>query len=103
MRIVSNNLIPARGFSAINLFGVLFVRRDIVISDTLIRHEKIHSRQMQELGYIFFYLIYIFEWILRLLQSGNAYRNISFEREAYLNQADVEYLKNRRPFAQWRH
>jgi hypothetical protein len=38
---------------------------------------------------------YIVEWLIRLLKKGNAYRNISFEREAYANQGDFSYLKGR--------
>ena len=33
---------------------------------------------------------------------GNAYRNISFEREAYANQRNLNYLKER-PLYAWRH
>jgi hypothetical protein len=32
---------------------------------------------------------------------GNAYRNISFEREAYANQRNLDYLNSRRPYS-WR-
>ena len=39
---------------------------------------------------------------MRLLRRGNAYRAISFEREAYDNQRDASYLSHRRHFA-WRH
>ena len=42
------------------------------------------------------------EWLVRLLRRGNAYRAISFEREAYDNQRDANYLSHRRHFA-WRH
>ena len=31
--------------------------------------------------------------------EGNAYRNISFEREAYSNEKDLSYLDNRKWFA----
>lgn len=33
MKIVKNKIIPPRGFSYVNLFGVLFTRRDKKISD----------------------------------------------------------------------
>lgn len=83
MKIIYNNIIPFKGFIAINLFGVLFVRKDAVISEQTINHEKIHTAQMKEMLYIFFYLWYIIEWLIRLFMKGNAYRNISFEKEAY--------------------
>ena len=53
MKIIYNNIIPFKGFLAINLFGVLFVRgtyRDL--SATVLNHEKIHTAQMKELWYI---------------------------------------------------
>lgn len=59
MNIIYNNIIPFKGFLAINLFGVLFVRgtyRDL--SATVLNHEKIHTAQMKELWYIPFYVIY---------------------------------------------
>ena len=34
--------------------------------------------------------------------SHKAYRNISFEKEAYNNEKDLNYIKNRKIFAQWR-
>lgn len=104
MKIIYNNIIPIKGFLAINLFGVLFVRgtyRDI--NATVLNHEKIHTAQMKELWYIPFYIIYLLEWIVRLFKKGNAYRNISFEREAYRNEHDMNYLDNkRRPYEMWR-
>lgn len=102
MRIIRNNIIPFKGFAAINLFGVLFVRKDAFISNTTVNHEAIHTLQMRELGYIPFYIIYLFEWIVRLFMRGNAYRNISFEREAYDHEHDYTYPIFRRHYAQWR-
>lgn len=61
----------------------------------MIIHEKIHSKQIFEMFIIFFYVWYLFEWIIRLFSKGNAYKNISFEREAYINQSVASYLNNR--------
>ena len=83
MKIVRNHLIPFKGFIAINLFGVLFARHEAYISETVLNHKEIHTAQMKELGYVLFYVIYLIEWLIRLFLPGNAYRNISFEREAY--------------------
>lgn len=72
------------------------------IKAKLFNHESIHTAQMKEMLYIFFYLWYGLEWLIRWVGCGfkskKAYRNISFEREAYSNDADLEYLKNRRLF-----
>lgn len=103
MKIIYNNIIPFKGFLAINLFGVLFVRgteRDI--TERVLNHERIYTAQMKELWYIPFYILYLLEWLYRLTQKGNAYRNISFEREAYENEMNLNYLTNRRKWAMWR-
>lgn len=99
MRIIYNNVLPFKGFKAINLFGVLFVRKGCVMSDVSLNHEKIHTAQMREMLYVFFYLWYVVEWVVRLFGKGNAYRNISFEREAYDNQSYILYLDERRRYA----
>ncbi len=65
----------------------------------LINHEKIHLRQQQELLVIFFYLWYVIEyyyWYFRLHNYYLAYKHISFEREAYEMEGDLEYLKTRK-------
>lgn len=85
-----------------NLMGLMFARPEAYISDSLITHESIHTLQMRELGYIPFYILYLLEWIVRLFMRGNAYRNISFEREAYSHDNDPHYLQQRRHYAQWR-
>jgi len=103
MKIIYNRILPVPGFVCINLFGVLFVRRGKTLSAATINHEAIHTAQMRELGYVLFYVIYVLEWLYRLLtHTRTAYRGISFEREAYAHQADVDYLATRRRFAQWR-
>ena len=101
MKIIYNNLIPFKGFIAINLFGVLFVRNEYKERfesggfATTLNHESIHTEQIKELGYIFFYIWYLIEWLLRL-PFGNAYYNISFEREAYTNEKNRNYLQTRK-------
>lgn len=104
MKIIYNNIIPFRGFKAINLFGVLFVRRGETMDCADINHEKIHTAQMREMLYIFFYLWYVIEWLVRLIRckdSFTAYRRIGFEREAYNNHWNRAYLGCRRRFAWW--
>lgn len=100
--IIKNNIIPFKGYKAINLFGILFVRKEYELSKVDLNHEAIHTAQMKELLFIFFYIIYFFEWLVRLFINKNAYRSISFEKEAYSNEKNLEYLKNRKCFSQWR-
>lgn len=108
MKIVYNKVIPFKGFLAINLFGVLFVRKNNdgsnpYISESTLNHEAIHTAQMKELGYIFFYLLYFIEWIIRLFTNTlTAYRSISFEQEAYHNEDNPDYLKTRKHYS-WIH
>ena len=99
MKIVRNGFIPFKGFTAINLFGILFVRDDSFLDGIAINHELIHTQQMRELLYIPFYACYVAEWLVRLVLPGNAYRNISFEREAFTCQTDLSYTGHRKPYA----
>lgn len=102
MKTIKNNIIPFKGFRAINLFGILFVRGNARINERTIRHETIHTAQMKEMLYIFFYLWYVIEWFVKLIKYRNsykAYRNISFEREAYNNEDNINYLDGRKIFS----
>lgn len=101
MKIIYNTLIPFKGFAAINLSGILFVRKGVTVSEEMINHEVIHTAQMKEMLYVFFYLWYVLEWVVRLFMKGNAYRNISFEREAYDNAKNMNYLNIRKHY-NWR-
>lgn len=62
-------------------------------------HENIHAQQQKEMLIVFFYVWYVLEYLVRLvIYKGNfnkAYFNISFEREAYENEANEFYLKHR--------
>lgn len=104
----------------ITIYPFIFIHKDLpnhVNKERLINHEKIHIAQQREfiiisiifllflgfkwwsvLGYFTFYLWYVFEWFFKLFKKENAYRNISFEREAYSNDANLNYLNKRKPF-----
>lgn len=105
MKIIYNKVLPiGKKFHAINLFGVLFAKGEC--DKFVINHEYIHSMQMREMLYVFFYLWYVLEWIVRLFINRNvyaAYRNISFEREAYDRQYDLNYRTHRRHFASFKY
>lgn len=73
-------------------------KKDIIV----IRHEKIHFKQQLELLIIPFYIVYLLHYTLNLMKYRNtrrAYFNICFEKEAYQNDQDPDYLENRKPFA----
>lgn len=98
MRVIENTVIPFKGFTAINLFGVLFIRKGVKVSVRMLNHEKIHTAQMKEMLFVFFYLWYFIEWLIRLIiDRKTAYKSISFEREAYAND-EISYLPNRKPY-----
>lgn len=78
---------------------VLVKEKHLADNEILMNHELIHIRQQLELLILPFYLWYGMEYFIRLAQYKNhyqAYRNISFEREAYQNQKKCNYLKNRK-------
>ncbi|AXT62817.1 hypothetical protein D1816_21555 [Aquimarina sp. AD10] len=103
MRIVVNKYLIGRHFVGIALWPFIVVKDPFLKKDEyFINHEKIHLRQQVELLVIPFYFLYFTEYCFRLLQYRNAqlaYCNISFEREAYLNEDDLHYLKRRKPWS----
>lgn len=87
---------------AINLFGIILATDELSLED--INHELIHTAQMKEMLCVFFYLWYGIEWFILLLKYHNslqAYLHISFEKEAYLHEKDLNYLENRKHFAEF--
>lgn len=88
--------------SAITLYPFVLVRTNTRLRSALIRHEKIHLKQQLEMLVLPFFLFYIAEyWIRRFYYKNHylAYKNISFEREAYENEKDPLYLKNRKVYS----
>lgn len=79
--------------AGITIFPFIFIAEDVVITDRLINHERIHLRQQLELLVLPFYVWYLIAYYRK------RYYNVSFEREAYANDADPVYLKKRKPFA----
>ncbi len=91
-------LLPKK-ISGLALWPLLIVRdRNKKHNEVFINHERIHFRQQLELLVVPFYFLYIIEFFIRRIQYPNwneAYRNISFEREAYANEKDLDYLERR--------
>lgn len=123
MIIWKQSILPLGGFKAMFFFGILFLKGKAMVSYRLISHEEIHSRQFIEMllaslvitlplvawvWWLFlispfvFYLWYGIEWIIHLVRfkdAHTAYRRISFEREAYKHQDDINYLSNKKAFS----
>ena len=125
-KVIFNDIIPFRGFMVMCLWPFIFVRNSAASHYNTVanNHEHIHAEQQKEMliigvalavialvaefglwAFLFvpiFFLWYGLEWLCRLVQyrnSNKAYRNISFEREAYANEKDLAYLGSRKPYA----
>lgn len=102
-------------FSGITLgVFVIFKNREVATLKAL-NHEHIHVRQQVELLFVGMWLLYLLSYLynrVKLAFNHNlpmatdyryshmkAYRNIIFEREAYDNEGNYDYLKERKPFA----
>ncbi|GAB3173081.1 hypothetical protein GCM10027291_28990 [Telluribacter humicola] len=91
--------IPFLWVEGMALFPLILVRRR-KSNPTLINHERIHLRQQLEMLILPFYIWYVLEYLILLLYFRNhykAYRYISFEREAFINERKTDYLR-KRPF-----
>jgi hypothetical protein len=101
-----NFFLLAPGFLAITLFGHVFYRMNKEQLERYLEresakvtanHERIHMLQAKsfKLGYFSFYCRYLYQWVKNLFKYGcknnTAYYNISFEREAYVNERNFEY------------
>ena len=97
--VIKSCLVP-KGF-CVNLFGTLWARDTSWLDRYVVNHERIHTAQQRELLFVPFYVLYLLEWLGRFLQYGHwyrAYKNISFEREAYTHGGDLTYLARRRHY-----
>lgn len=96
--IVFKYLTP-RGFRGLTFFPFVFLmNKEDVLDKVFVNHEKIHLRQQLELLVLPFYVWYVIEFLIRWIITKDknvAYRNISFEKEAYTNEKDLNYLKSR--------
>ncbi|WP_447951377.1 hypothetical protein [Chryseobacterium koreense] len=107
MIFVCKTLLKNTKINGITLFPFILLKK---IEDRqnpiLINHEKIHLRQQLELLVIFFYIWYVVEyyyWMIKLKNQYLAYRYISFEREAYAKEGDLQYLKTRKLWSFWKY
>ncbi|SFA75633.1 hypothetical protein SAMN05660845_0390 [Flavobacterium swingsii] len=96
--IVSKYLIPKK-YRGLTLFPFVIIRNGFdKTNKVLLNHEKIHIRQQLELLILPFYILYFTDFLIKTIRykdRNKAYRNIIFEREAYANEKDLDYLKKR--------
>ena len=91
MIIIHTRHFPFGNYTTINLFGILFIN-----------HERIHTKQMKEMLYIFFYLWYGLEYIIIRLfhvKQNDAYHDVSLEEEAHNNDDNQDYIYLREHYA----
>ena len=100
MIVVVNKYLLAKGFHAISLWPfVILKHKALAKAPVFMNHERIHLSQQIKMLLLSFYLWYSLEFLLRWYQFKNpylAYKNISFEREAYANESDLNYVRKRR-------
>lgn len=126
-KVIYNNIIPFSGFKAITIFPFVFARKKFEpLDDKTLNHESIYLSQQLEVMAVAavlmialcltclswwwmcaapfaYYAWYCLEYVIRLFAYGRgheAYHNICFEQEAFLNEDDFNYLpEDRRAFA----
>lgn len=100
------------------LFGKIYRREEFCdkkLSKITQNHEGIHLCQALDfvgdnekwriLGFCIFYILYFIEWLIKLILAiftfgkVKAYRSISFEQEAFLNERKYTYQNTRKRFA----
>lgn len=117
MTIKYSKIIPFKGFYAITLFGIIYIRyiyKDKPVPNNVKYHECLHDIQTKDfipndknskavkiINYIIFYILYGIEYILKLLcklfyWKIDAYRSVSFEQEAYINEYNFSYHETRK-------
>jgi len=100
--IIRNSRIPKLlswviNIRAITLFPFIIIKDEG--DETLINHESIHIKQQLELLVVGFYLWYLIDYLYKFIKyddGAQAYYNIIFEKEAYDNENDLEYLSKRK-------
>ncbi len=84
-------------------FPFVFVRSEEYATPVLVNHERIHFRQQLELLCIGFWLLSLYETIYAKfalkLNAKERYLYRAAEQEAYCNQENLQYLKQRKFFS----
>ena len=119
MKVIYNKFIPFKGFYAITIIKWIFVREECRYLDgssvynKMVNHESIHKQQILDftpeifpswlrytIGSICFYLLYVLEWLFKLIPclitKNNAYRSLCAEQEAFENELDFDYINKRK-------
>jgi hypothetical protein len=103
--IVKNSKIPKLSSLVIDVYAItiwpfVFIRDEG--DPVTINHEKIHLRQQIEMLLLGFYVLYSVFWLLGKIKgftNSKAYYTIPFEKEAYENQHNFDYIENRKIYS----
>jgi hypothetical protein len=102
MIVIFKHIIPKK-YCGLSIYPFIFLKyKNLKTDNIFMNHEKIHLKQQVELLWVFFFIWYFIEYLIRLLKYKNhemAYKNISFEREAYINENNLHYLKTRKYYS----
>jgi hypothetical protein len=99
MLIFSKYLFPS-SFNALAIWPFIILKeKNLKYDIILLNHERIHLRQQVEMLWVIFFIFYLLEFFVKLViykKPKLAYHNLSFEREAYYNEQNLNYLKERK-------
>ncbi len=103
MFVVVNKFLLSGKFDGVVLWPFIVIkRRELRKNRVFMNHERIHLRQQLELLLVLFFIFYLFEYLVRLIcyrDTYKAYSSISFEKEAYVNERNLTYLRVRKPWS----
>ncbi len=87
-------------FNALTIWPFIILKnKNLKDNKVIINHEKIHLRQQIEMLWFIYFIWYLLEFSINLVKYKNfmsAYYHISFEKEAYENEKNLTYLRNRK-------
>ena len=90
------------GYIGITIFPFIFIGKQYKNRLNLINHERIHFQQQIELLVLPFFILYFGNYLINLFKyrfnHNKAYCNIIFEKEAYKNENNLNYLKVRKRY-----
>ena len=95
-------ILPKLNANAMALYPFILLKNKSQKQDyILINHEKIHLQQQLELLILPFYFLYFTNYLINLFKYKNHYQsyyNITFEKEAFKHENDLNYLSNRKSY-----
>ncbi len=93
----------ARDAKAAAFFPFVFVRKAEYATPIFINHERIHFRQQLETLFVGSWILHfcedLYSRLFLKLKAPDYYLYRAVEQEAYRNQHDMDYLKNRKWFS----